>query len=235
VTATNEPLMEIQRNAEFIKGLGLQNFSASRPYLPKTFDLSSDLTINKSYFVIFPGAFHNFRMWPAEKFAEVLSRLVESNHGLAVLCGGLEERDLCSHIIHLSGKEALNLAGETSLPELVEVIRKAKFLIGNETSAIHIAAAVETPSVCILGGGHYGRFVPYVLEEELCFAPVPVTHFMDCFKCNWQCIKPHEKDTTVPCILHISVNNVLNALDHVLSVLDKQTLQPQTIAEKSQF
>jgi hypothetical protein len=34
---------------------------------------------------------------------------------------------------------------------------------------------VATPSVCILGGGHYGRFVPYVLEEELSFVPVPVT------------------------------------------------------------
>jgi ADP-heptose:LPS heptosyltransferase len=79
-------------------------------------------------------------MWACRKICRGPIEDLESNLVLSVLCGGLEERDLCSQMIHLSGKEALNLAGKTSLPELVEVIRRSKFLIGNETSAIHIAA-----------------------------------------------------------------------------------------------
>lgn len=215
--ATAELLMEIQRNAEFMRGLGLRKFATSVPSLPKLIDLPAKLTIRQPYFVIFPSAFWDGKMWPAERFGELLSKLTESNGGLAVLCGSCEERALCAQIIDSSGMEALNLAGETSLPELVEVIRRAKILVGNDTSAVHIAAAVGTPSVCILGGGHYGRFMPYVVEAGDHIAPVPVIHRMDCFGCNWQCTQPHEKGIAVPCISHITVDQVLEAIEKILT------------------
>jgi ADP-heptose:LPS heptosyltransferase len=220
--ATGEPLMELQRNAEFMRGMGLRKFTASVPTLSKLMDLPANLTIVQPYFVIFPGASWLGRLWPVERFGELLSKLTRSNGGLAVLCGSREERVLCARVIDSSGMEALNLAGETSLPELVEVIRRAKFLVGNDTSAVHIAAAVGTPSVCILGGGHYGRFMPYVVDGADHTAPVPVIHRMDCFGCNWQCTQPHEKDKAMPCISHITVHEVLEA---VVTVLATHTLR----------
>lgn len=70
------------------------------------------------------------------------------------MCGSLEEKSICNEIIEiLRSVPVLNLAGKTSLVELVEVIRGAKMLVGNDSSAIHIAAATGTPSVCIHGGG----------------------------------------------------------------------------------
>ena len=50
---------------------------------------------------------------------------------------------------------------KTNINELIEAIRDAEFLITNETSAVHIAESVTTKSFCILGGGHFGRFLPY--------------------------------------------------------------------------
>jgi len=58
------------------------------------------------------------------------------------------------------------LAGKTTIAQLVELIRNASLLIGNDSAAIHMAAATQTPSVCILGGGHYGRFLPYQPESR---------------------------------------------------------------------
>ena len=49
-----------------------------------------------------------------------------------------------------------NWAGRTSLQELSAIIARAHILVGNETSAVHIAAAVSTPSVCTLGEGTTG-------------------------------------------------------------------------------
>ena len=110
-----------------------------------------------------------------------------------------------------------NWAGRTSLQELIAIIARAHILVGNETSAMHIAAAVSTPSVCIVGGGHYGRFIPYRLEMETKKPlPVAVVHKMDCFGCNWRCIYSIPKGTSAPCVEKISVNVVWNAVVKIL-------------------
>lgn len=223
IPATTEPLMELQRNAEFIRGLGSRNFTASTPSLSSLVNLDKTLMIKQPYFIIFPGASAPGKLWPVEQFGELLLKLTKSNSGIAVLCGSHKERILCDQIIASSGIKALNMAGKTSLPELVEVIRRAKFLVGNDTSAIHIAAAVGTPSICILGGGHYGRFLPYVIATSKHAAPVPVTYRMDCFNCNWQCTQPHENGTAVPCISNISVNQVLEAIEGI----QRKTTSPE--------
>jgi len=98
----------------------------------------------------------------------------------AVICGGVTERQLGEALITIMDIPVLNMVGETSLSELVSVIKEAQFLLGNETSAVHIASAVATPAFCLLGGGHYGRFMPYDIESKTKKSlPVAIIHQMD--------------------------------------------------------
>ncbi|MBI9084499.1 MAG: glycosyltransferase family 9 protein [Desulfobacterales bacterium] len=217
VPSTDSQLTEIERNAEFIRRIGLPNFTPQIPILPKLKALTSPFIIQKPYFVLFPGASDPIRRWPVEYFSEILCRLITSTGMASVLCGSKEERSLCERIINVSGMVALNLAGDTTLSDLVELIRDARLLISNETSAIHIAAAVSTPSVCILGGGHYGRFLPYNSKTESQIIPIPVTHKMDCYNCNWICTQPHEQGKPAPCISKINVEQVLESVKRILN------------------
>jgi ADP-heptose:LPS heptosyltransferase len=213
--ATSKPLMELQRNAEFMNGLGLRSFTTDKPLLSPLTDLPDKLVIKHPYYIIFPGTSLPGKKWPTSKFGELMLKLSALNDGLAVLCGSWKERVLCDQVIAISGMKALNMAGKVSLPELVEMIRGAKYLVGNDTAAVHIAAAVGTPSVCILGGGHYGRFLPYATETDKQVSPIPITHQMDCFNCNWQCTQPHRKGDAVPCISNIRVNQVFEAVEKI--------------------
>jgi len=217
IPVSSGPMMELRRNGEFIHGLGLQSFTAGVPELPQGMTVPARLTIAPPYFIVFPGALWSGRLWPAERFGEVLAKLADARGWRAILCGSAEERELCRLVIRSAGREALNIAGETSLSELVEVIRRAELVIGNETAVVHIAAAVGTPSVCLLGGGHYGRFMPYETKESNDTAPVPVTHWMNCFGCNWRCTQPHQKGMAMPCISGIKVHEVLAAVEGILS------------------
>ena len=110
---------------------------------------------------------------------------------------------------------AINLTGETTLPEFCELVRGAKLLIGNETSAVHIAAATNTPSICLLGGGHFGRFMPYS-EKIKGMKPVAVFSRMDCYGCNWKCIHINSNNEVTPCIKKIKINDVLHEVDKLL-------------------
>jgi ADP-heptose:LPS heptosyltransferase len=99
-------------------------------------------------------------------------------------------------------------------------------IIGSETSAMHIAAAVSTPSVCLLGGGHFGRFVPYPVNVEG-VVPSPVFHKMECYGCNWQCTQSHEAGQPVPCISAISVEKVVAAAEVIISARQVNVTEPR--------
>ena len=71
-----------------------------------------------------------------------------------------------------------------------------------------IAAAVGTFTICISGGGHFGRFVPYPeLPRQTNYLKV-VYYKMPCYGCNWKCIYPINEGEPAPCIANISVDAV---------------------------
>jgi ADP-heptose:LPS heptosyltransferase len=103
------------------------------------------------------------------------------------------------------------------LNALVEIVAGASLLVGNETGAVHIAASVGTPSVCIAGGGHYGRFVPYPSKIDT-QRPVPsvVTHRMPCFNCDWNCVYRPASGQPAPCVAGIAEEDVWREVERVL-------------------
>lgn len=216
VRGTSSHLMEIDRNREFLHGLGVANAESRVTRLPVMTKLPDALRIAGDYFVVFPGASWVGRMWPVTSFAQVAKALYEQHGWRLVVCGGNGESALGVELLARTNlAEAQNLCGETSLTEFVEVVRGARLLVGNDTSAVHIAASVGTPAVCILGGGHFGRFAPY--SSTVAGAhPGCVYVNMPCFGCNWRCTQPRRNGTCVPCIENVQVDSVLEAVGRVL-------------------
>lgn len=216
IPASRSAQTELERNAEFIRKLSGEKFEASLPVLANVTQLPDRLRIDRPYFVIFPGASWSGRQWPAVHFVEVIKELHHRYGWLAVLSGGHSEAKLCQTIVAECAGGAINLGGATSLPELVELLRGARILISNETSAVHIAAAVSTPVVCILGGGHFGRFVPYP-KSIVGTQPAVALHKLACYNCNWICTQVHEPSGAVPCVSQVTVADVLALVDAELS------------------
>ncbi len=222
VTSSSGPLEEILRNCEFLQGLGITHAMPIPPLLEASLAIPENLRIPARYFVIFPGASSPIRQWPLDSFIAAGTKVAKKYGLIPVACGGLGDMDLCEQLCAgLSEVGSINLAGQTSLVELAEVIRRSDLLISNETSAIHIACAVNTPSVCILGGGHYGRFVPYPKDLSR-KSPFPVIHEMDCFGCNWKC--PYNSDRTepVPCVRQVDAGMVINAAEQILNAVKRE-------------
>ena len=231
LTADRRPMMELQRNEEFVRAIGNADFRAGLPLLPKVSELSNSLRIEHSYFIIFPGASWSGRKWSKKSFAELIDKIGAHTGWTAVLSGSHAEYQLCADVAALATRSTVNLAGKASLSELVEIIRKAEILVGNETSAVHISSAVGTPSICILGGGHFGRFVPYKCEmEQPGVPPLPAFHTMECFGCNWHCTQRHESGQAVPCIARVEVAQVFEQIKGLLeSHKDMKSIGAKTV------
>jgi len=152
-------LFEFYRNKEFFEKLLNKKIKIKKPYFKNIqFEKLSNCI------VISLGAGARLREWSAEKFTEVVNyiNIINKNHQI-VLTGSKRDKESAKEIIenvrHKS--KAINYAGRISLLDLIKIIKCAKLLIGNESAAIHIAAAVNTNAICISNGNHFGRFNPY--------------------------------------------------------------------------
>jgi len=217
IPANPKPLMELKRNAEFVRGLGYE-FQAALPDMMSVVQgINNPVANNSPYFVLFPGALLTEKQWPVEKFSEFASSVFHETGMSAIICGGQAERQLGKTLIAIMDIPVVNMIGETSLTELSAIIKDAQFLLSNDTSAVHIASAVATPAFCILGGGHYGRFMPYDIENETKkLLPVAIVYQMDCFNCNWRCRYFVEEGKPFPCIEKISVEEVFAAVQSLI-------------------
>ena len=210
--------MELTRNAEFIRAYLDKDFCSRLPMFPFEIRKTDKVKFEK-YVVFCLGASTPRKMWSVENFAEVAKNYI-NEYGI-VVCGGVNEQMLCEQFIAcgLPQEKVVNLCGKTNLLELISVIKYADFTLSNDTAASHITVAVRTPSVCLLGGGHFGRFQPYQVEEmqagDSTILPKVVSMPMDCFNCNWICRHPL-KDGKWQCICNIDKNKVIAAIDSII-------------------
>ena len=94
------------------------------------------------------GAPHRrLKRWPATSFAE-LANCLAGRLLKPVLLGVDEEKDVHAEIRRLC-PDALSLAGQTELGEIVVLARAAAVAIGNDTGPMHLIAAAGCPSVVL--------------------------------------------------------------------------------------
>lgn len=108
-----------------------------------------------------PGAaYGSSKRWHAERFAELSKKVIDEINGSVVILGGPSEIGIAedivkafSNISHFSFpiSHLLNMAGRTSLRELVSVISECDLLVTNDSGPMHIGYAVGTPVVAIFG------------------------------------------------------------------------------------
>ena len=215
--SVSKELNELERNAEFLNKLGLKNFQPVLPSLEIKGDLPGYLK-GKKYYILFPGAAVGRRQWETFKFAEIAEMLNEKTGWTGVICGGPSEKILGEELIRTIKSPVMDFVGKTSLDELITIIGNSQMVIANETSAVHIAAATGVKSVCLLGGGHYGRFVPYPSSVT---AGKNISRFsfykMPCYGCDWKCIYQVSKKYPAPCVSNITVDNTWEIIEELLN------------------
>ncbi len=118
------------------------------------------------YFGLNPGAEYGpAKRWPAERFVAAAAAVQRRVACRWLVFGGEADLELANQIS--AGIEAvagrasvLNLAGKTSLVELMGLLKLCRVLLTNDTGPMHLAAAVGTPVVALFGSTSPGLTAP---------------------------------------------------------------------------
>jgi heptosyltransferase-2 len=108
-----------------------------------------------------PGAAYGpAKQWPVDHFAELINHLAHRPGAECVIVGAPGERALCERIAANSSAGAIVAAGETGIGELVALLALTDGFVGNDSGAMHLAAALGKPAVGIFGSTNPKRTGP---------------------------------------------------------------------------
>ena len=96
------------------------------------------------------SAYGAAREWPSARFSELARRLVA--RGMAVIvCGTASECETCRQVAEAAGDGVVSAAGQTDLPTLSGLVRRAALAVCNDSGLAHLAGAVGTKTVTLYG------------------------------------------------------------------------------------
>jgi lipopolysaccharide heptosyltransferase I len=153
-----ERISKIEHYFLFLEKLGIAKPQALRSGLEGV-RLSGDSELRSvlasPYVALVLGSSWDSKDWPEEGYRELIARLLEQYRGAeaVVLLGDKSKFEMGERLVAATSGSAgvVNLAGRTTLRELVGVISGAKAVVGPDSGPAHIAAAVGTPHVTLFG------------------------------------------------------------------------------------
>jgi heptosyltransferase I len=123
--------------------------------------------VNGEYAVLVPEASQANKRWPIERFAELAGKIGE-RFGLSIVATGSQGELEYIEAIQTGGKSrVINLAGKTTVRELIPLMKKASLVVSNDTGPGHIAAAMGVPIVMIFGPTNPARVCPYKRPQSV--------------------------------------------------------------------
>jgi heptosyltransferase-2 len=148
----DEPAFGTARTARAISLLDPIFNDVSKSTLPRLQHHVSEFSeaIADNTIALAPGSVWATKKWGDDKFVELARLLLKADLHIAVI-GGPTEREVGERIKAIDPTRVFNLAGKTTLVQAAGVIAKCRLLIGNDSAPIHLATAVNTPSVVVYG------------------------------------------------------------------------------------
>ena len=209
------PTHELDRHAAFISYFCFEPVKATPPVLNWR-DKAPKLPVGNPYVVLNPGSNEYGRRWPLKDYVFLSKWLVKQ--GVRVVFVGKANEKSISNLILEAAKDQniIDMTSKTDLPELMDLLNSATLVVSNDTGPMHLAIGLGRPTVAIIGGGHFGSFVPYPKEAT----PNTVRFVyqrMDCYHCFWRCPKREDSRSSFPCVAAVTQDQVQAACLELLN------------------
>jgi ADP-heptose:LPS heptosyltransferase len=133
--------------------------------------------------------------------------LAEELDCLVLICGNEDDRDVVKQVVSFAEKEHVDLCCKTSIGVLSELMRRSDIVITNDSAPLHMASAVNAPTIAIFGPSDESKYGPLSEKSRVLKPDIP------CRPCGKAlcAIGPDEG-----CIGRVNVDEVFEAAKELL-------------------
>ncbi|WP_297811830.1 lipopolysaccharide heptosyltransferase II [uncultured Helicobacter sp.] len=189
--------------------------------LPKHFKDSKIVGINAG------ATFGTAKRWEESYFAQVIGFLLQQNYKI-ILFGITNENEINNEILrHLHQMpnlnedllgNILNLSGKTTIESLIAHFLKLHFLLTNDSGPMHIASALEIPTLALFGPTNTKETCPFNAKNSHILSLETFHQKLPCMPCMQRtCPLPKDSTTFHACMRNLTPNLVITKLQSILS------------------
>lgn len=168
-------------------------------------------SLSQPYIIINPNAsdLREERRWPKEKYLAIIKHLLKTNEFALIIIGSKTEKKYVDEVLNgLTDKNLFNLAGQTSIEELIALVQNAKLMLTNDTGPMHLAFSNDVPTVAL-----FGPCTPWQYgQKNKCFS---IYKNLYCSPCVHEFLKPPCAGDN-QCMKLIQETEVLGAINQML-------------------
>lgn len=148
-----------------------------------------------------PGSINSMaKRWLPERFAATCDRVSADLGARVFLLGSKSEKKDVDRVAALCKRPVENLAGELDLAGVLAFLDRMHAFVGNDAGAMHLAAALDVPTVAVFGPTQWWATGPFSSKAKI------VRHAVECAPCMLRtCPISH------PCMTGVQVEDVLRA------------------------
>jgi len=160
VAAAPDDIHQVDRNLRLIESVGFEVSDRSLTIqIPEVAQRSVSDRLNQfgladddPFLLLNPWTSCQSRNYASDRFAISARQLAEITGWKVVVTGVEKDRANSSELLKILGEWAIDLIGATDLSELAALIARARLMLSNNTSTMHLADATRTPSVILFSG-----------------------------------------------------------------------------------
>lgn len=198
---------EVQRNLDLIGYKYAENEWRIFPELDISPDIKNQIDnyiknigLDDKFICIAPGSVWNTKIYPVEYFEEIIKHVVNNSPYNVLLIGGKKDEILCANIISKFPEKVYSAAGKFRIVESIEILKRSKLLITNDSAPTHMAMCANIPAITIycsttadIGFYPYNNGSSILSYDDLFCKPCGIHGYIKCpintFNCGYN-LKP---------------------------------------------
>lgn len=154
------------------------------------------------------------RRWEPEKFAELGKRLINAYKAKILIFGGPEENELKKKISSTINSDNSIVVNTDNLAQSASIIKRCNLFITNDSSLMHVASAMKTNIIALLGPTNPNYIYPWKTNHKI------VRLNLDCSPCFIYSPRPlicFRNDVKFKCMKELTVDMVYDATKDFLT------------------
>lgn len=196
-----------------LRPIGVPFIPSAPKLIPRAEDLDfirnlpaiASIPASTAKILIHPGSRSPHRIWPAERFAAVITRLCTAGV-TPILVAGPGEKEVIRQIQSHLASPVLTIDQRLTIPQLAALFANVGTLLCHDSGPMHLAASVGTQVVALFSSQNVATWHPLGEKHITLQAPMP---------CN-PCLSPGFCVATDSyhnhCVRHLSVDQVFAAI-----------------------